>query len=347
MVYLTVHGLSEVKVRARKDAGLFNLPGSPDMLQAKIRRYLKHGTLPQISVFEAVARLGNFTRAAEELYMAQPTVSVHIKKLSETVGLPLFEQVGRKVHLTEAGHCIHAACRDMFAMLSRTEDSLADLRGLRAGRLRIAVSTTGKYFVPRLLAAYVKANPGIEVAMQVQNRQTLIERLAANTDDLYVFANPPAEPEVVTQAILPNPMVAFAAANHPLAHHKNIPFARFAEEPLLIREPGSGTHMSTLACFEKHGAKPNVRMELGSNEAIKQAILAGLGVSIMSRFTLGLDTDPRDLVMLDVEGLPIAGQWYFVYPVGKQPSLVMRSFMDFVREHGKSLVLDHLAALRT
>lgn len=315
------------------------------MPQSKIRRYLKHGTLPQLSVFEAVARHGSFTRAAEELYMAQPTVSVHIKKLSETVGLPLFEQVGRKVHLTEAGEHLFAACKEMFAILGRTEDGFADLRGLAAGRLRIAVSTTGKYFIPRLLAAYIGEHPGIDVTMHVQNRQTLLERLAANEDDLFVFANPPSEPDVVTQAILPNPLVAFAAASHPLAHQKKIPFARFAQEPLLIREPGSGTRMNTLACYEKQGVEPRIRMELGSNEAIKQALLAGLGVSIMSRYTLGLDTDPRDLVMLDVEGLPLKGQWYFVYPVGKQPSLVMRSFMAFVREHGKRLVIDHLATL--
>jgi DNA-binding transcriptional LysR family regulator len=233
----------------------------------------------------------------------------------------------------------------MFDILARTEDGFADLRGLKSGRLRIAVSTTGKYFIPRLLAAYISEHPGIEVTMHVQNRQTLMERLAANEDDLFVFANPPSEPDVVTQAILPNPMVAFAAASHPLAHRKKIPFAQFAAEPLLIREPGSGTRMNTLACFEKHGVEPNIRMELGSNEAIKQALLAGLGVSIMSRYTLGLDTDPRDLVMLDVEGLPLDGQWYFVYAVGKQPSPVMRSFMAFVREHGKRLIIDHLATL--
>jgi DNA-binding transcriptional LysR family regulator len=317
------------------------------MPQSNIRRYLKHGTLPQLSVFEAVARHGNFTRAAEELFMAQPTVSVHIKKLSETIGLPLFEQVGRKVYLTEAGEHLHMACQDMFEILGRTEEGFIDMRGLKAGRLRLAVSTTGKYFVPRLLAAYVNANPGIDVTMQVHNRQTLIERLAVNQDDLYVFANPPVEPDVVTQAILPNPLAAFAAANHPLARRQAIPFAQFAAEPLLIRETGSGTRMTTLTCFEKHGVEPNVRMELGSNEAIKQAILAGLGVSIMSRYTLGLDTDPRDLVTLDVEGLPLPGQWFFVYPVGKQPSPVMRSFMEFVRERGKSLVFDHLAQTTT
>lgn len=317
------------------------------MPQSKIRRYLKHGTLPQLSVFEAVARHGSFTRAAEELYMAQPTVSVHIKKLAETIGLPLFEQVGRKVYLTAAGEHLNAACKEMFDILGRTEDGFADMRGLKAGRLRLAVSTTGKYFIPRLLAAYISEHPGIEVTMHVQNRQTLLERLAANEDDLFVFANPPNDTDVVTQAIMPNPMVAFAAASHPLAHQKKIPFKRFAEEPLLIREPGSGTRMKMLECYQKHGVEPNIRMELGSNEAIKQALLAGLGVSIMSRYTLGLDTDPRDLVMLDVEGLPLEGQWYFVYPVGKQPSLVVRSFMDFVRENCKSLVLDHLATVHT
>lgn len=315
------------------------------MTQSKIRRFLKHGTLPQLSVFEAVARLGSFTRAAEELYMAQPTVSVHIKKLAETVGLPLFEQVGRKVYLTEAGTVLHKHCQEVFAALSGMEDVLTEMRGLEAGRLRIAVSTTGKYFIPRLLSAYVKEHPKIDISMQVHNRQTLVDRLAGNEDDLYVFANPPTEPEVVTQVILPNPYVAFARPDHPLAHQKNIPFARFAEEPLLIREPGSGTHMVTLACYEKYGVEPQVRMELGSNEAIKQAIIAGLGVSIMSRYTLGLDTDTHDLVTLDVQGLPIEASWYFAYPVGKQPSPVVRSFMEFVRTRAQALVLDHLPPL--
>lgn len=315
------------------------------MPQSKVRRFLKHGTLPQLSVFEAVARLGNFTRAAEELYMAQPTVSVHVKKLTETVGLPLFEQVGRKVYLTEAGVVLHAACKDIFRTLAGVEDAYAQMRSLERGRLRVAVSTTGKYFVPRLLAAFVKAHPGIEISMQVHNRQGLIDRLAANEDDLYLFANPPSEPEVVTQVILPNPYVAFAKADHPLAHKKRIGFERFAQEPLLLREPGSGTHMVTMSCFEQRGLLPNVRMELGSNEAIKQAILAGLGVSIMSRYTLGLDSDLDGLVMLDVEGLPVEAFWYFAYPIGKQPLPAVRSFMDFVRAQGQSLVTAHLAPI--
>ena len=313
------------------------------MPQSKIRRYLKHGTLPQLSVFEAVARLGSFTRAAEELYMAQPTVSVQIKKLGESIGLPLFEQVGRKTHLTDAGRLLYDTCEEMFAALTRVEDRFADLRGLKAGRLRLAVSTTGKYFAPRMLAAFVQKHPGVDVALQIHNRQALIERLNNNADDLYIFANPPQDIDVVTQMILPNPLVAYANADHPLARERRIPFARFAAEPFLIREPGSGTRMIVQQIFDQHGVKPNIRMELGSNEAIKQAILAGLGVSIMSRYNLGLDTENDRLATHDVKGLPIEGHWYFVYPVGKQPTLVAQSLMEFVRTEGKQLVVDHLA----
>ncbi|UCF75110.1 MAG: LysR family transcriptional regulator [Betaproteobacteria bacterium] len=317
------------------------------MPQSKIRRYLKHGTLTQLSVFEAVARLGNYTRAAEELYLAQPTVSVQIKKLTETVGVQLLEQIGKSVHLTEAGRELHRACHEIFQQLIDVEDRLADIRGLKSGRLRLAVSTTGKYFAPRLLAAFVHEHPGIEVSLQIHHRETLIERMAANADDLYIFANPPTTKEVVTQAILPNPMTVFARADHPLAGERRIPFSRFAEEPFLMREPGSGTRMVAQQVFARHGIAPKVRMELSTNEAIKQAVLAGLGVSIMSRYTLGLDTEQNDLATLDVEGFPLEGQWYLVYPAGKQPSAVTEAFMAFARKEAKELVLDHLRQLRT
>lgn len=312
------------------------------MPQSRIRRYLRHGTLPQLSVFEAVARLGSFTKAAEELYLAQPTVSVQIKKLTETVGLPLLEQVGKKVYLTDAGKELYATCQEIFGSFARAEDRLTDLRGLKSGRLRLAVSTTGKYFAPRLLSEFVKEYPTLEVSLQIHHRETLIERLNRNEDDLYIFANPPTDLDIVTQVILPNPMVPFARADHPLAREKSVPFRRFAEEPFLIREAGSGTRMVAQDIFTRHGLEPRIRMELSTNEAIKQAILAGLGVSIMSKYTLGLDTEHPDIVTLDVEGFPIERNWSFVYPVGRQLSMVAASFMDFVRREAERLVLDHL-----
>jgi len=310
------------------------------MPQSKIHRYVKHGTLPQLSVFEAVARHGNFTRAAEELYISQPTVSVQIKKLTETIGLPLFEQVGNHAYLTEAGRELQTACQEIFRVLVKIEDRIASIRGLNSGRLWLAVSTTGKYFAPRMLAAFVQQHPGIDVSLQIHNRQTLLERLADDVDDLYLFADPPGDVEVVVQQILPNPMVVFARADHPLASKRDIPFEQFAREPFLMREPGSGTRMVAQQIFEQHSLKPWIRMELSTNEAIKQAILAGLGVSILSRYTLGFDAEQTQLVTLDVEGFPLEHHWYFVYPSGKQLSLVARTFMDFVRAEAKHLVFD-------
>lgn len=308
------------------------------MPQPDIRRFLKHGTLPQLRVFEASARLGNFTRAAQELHMAQPTASVQIKKLSETVGLPLFEQVGKRIYLTEAGKRVYAGCSDVFRALSRLEEALDEMRGLASGHLQLAVTSTAKYFAPRLLGAFIQRYPGIDASLRVHNRNTLIERLANNEDDLYLFADPPpGEQEVVVQAILSDPLVVLARADHPLAGEKNIAFARFAEEPFLIREPGSGTRMLALKLFEERGLVPKIRMELSTDEAIREAILAGVGVSMLSRYSLGLEPGQSKLICLDVEGFPRERHWHFIYPVGKQLSVAARAFMDFARAEAKSL----------
>ena len=312
------------------------------MPHSSIRRFLRHGMLPQLAVFESVARMGSFTRAADALHLAQPTVSTQVRKLSDTLGLALFEQIGKKVHLTDAGRALYDGCSELFATFSRIENTLASLRDLDSGRLRLAVSTTGKYFAPRLLAAFVGQHPGIEVSLQIHNRQGLIERLQRNDDDLYIFANPPEDQELVLQPIFDNPMVVFARADHPLAKQRNIPFETFVREPFIMREAGSGTRIVALDAFDRQGAEPNIRIELSTNEAIKQAILAGLGVSILSRYTLGLDTEQLQLAVLDVRGFPIRRQWQFAYPVGKQISPVARAFLDFVRSTSKALVEDHI-----
>lgn len=313
------------------------------MSHPDIHRYLRHGTLPQLRVFEASARLGSFTRAAEELHMAQPTASVQLKKLSETVGVPLFEQVGKRMYLTDAGRRLYAGCQEVFRALMGVEESLAGLRGVESGRLRLAVSTTGMSFAPRLLAAFLERHPGVETAVQVHNRQTLVQRLGDNEDDLYVFADAPEMEEVVAQELLPNPLVVLARDDHPLARARNIPFARLAEEPLILREEGSGTRRIAMRLFRERGLAPKVRMELGTNEAIKEAILAGLGVAILSRYTFGLDPESSRYVCLDVEGFPLENHWYLVYPAGKQLSAVARAFLDFARSEAKGLVKESLA----
>jgi LysR family transcriptional regulator, low CO2-responsive transcriptional regulator len=316
------------------------------MPQLDIRRYLKHGTLPQLRAFEASARLGSFTRAAQELHMSQAAASVQIKKLSETVGLSLFEQVGRRIYLTEAGSRVYASCNEMFRALSGLEQALAEMRGLASGRLRLAVTSAARHFAPRLLGAFVQRNPGIEASLQIHNRVTLIERLRSNEDDLYLFVEPPDRAEVIVQAILPNPLVVFACSDHALAGEKSIPFARLAAEPFLMREAGSGTRTIVLRLFARHGLTPRIRMELGSDEAIREAILAGLGVSILSRYTLGLEPPQTGLVCLDAEGFPLESHWHFVYPVGKRLSVAARAFMDFARLEARSLLRDAMSGRR-
>ena len=307
------------------------------MLQPGIRRYLRHGTLPQLRVFEASARLGSLTRAAAELHIAQPTASVQIKKLADTVGLALFEQVGRRVYLTDAGQKLYAGCLEVFRALSTIEEDLNGLRTMESGHLRLAVCSTGKHFAPRMLGAFLRRYPGVQVSLEIHNRQALLDRFAGNEDDLYVFASALDRDDVVTQALLPNPLVVFARDDHPLAAARHISFRRIAEEPFLMREAGSGTRLLATRLFARHGLAPRISMELSDDEAIREAILAGLGISIMSRFTLGVEPEPARLICLDVEGFPLENHWHFAYPVGKQLSPTARAFMEFARMEAREL----------
>lgn len=312
------------------------------MPQSDIRRYLKHGTLPQLRVLEAAARLGSLTRAAEELHMAQATASVQIKKLSETVGLALFEKEGRRICLTAAGERMYAGASEVFRALSSMEQALADMRGAMSGRLRLAVPSAAGYFASRLLRVFAERNPAVQTSLQIHDRLAMIERLQNNEDDLYMLVEPPDGRELVAQAIVANPLVVFACRDHPLAAENDVPFARLAKEPFLMREPGCGTRIVTLRLFARHGLAPSIRMELASDEAIREAILAGLGVSILPRYTPGLDPVLRSLVCLDVEGFPIENHWHVVYPAGKRLSAAARAFMDFARAEAKSLFRDCL-----
>jgi DNA-binding transcriptional LysR family regulator len=299
---------------------------------------IRHATLRQLQVFEAIVRLGSFTRAAQELFLTQPTVSTQIKKLSGAMGLPLFEHIGRNVQLTDAGSELYGACRRMFEILANLEMKLADLKGMKRGRLRLGVITTAKYFVPEILGEFSQLYPGIEVFMKVTNRDSIIERMHENEDDLYVMGQVPSfEFDVVTYLFAPNPLVVMAPRKHPLVGKKNISLKRIAEEPFILREPGSGIRDATLRLFDVHKLRPTVRMELGSNEAIKHAIVGGLGISVLSLHTLTLEGTDGPVAILDVAGFPILRQWYLVHPKGKELSLVARSFLDFAVAHGPLL----------
>lgn len=298
---------------------------------------MKQATLHQLKVFEAVARHGSFTRAAEELFTTQPTVSMQVKQLTKAVGLPLFEQLGKRLYLTDAGRELLATCREIFRSLAEFEMTVADFKGLKQGRLRLGAVSTTKYFVPRMLGPFCKLYPGIDVEYKVTNHENILGRLSENLDDLYILSQLPEGMDIRYYPFMENPLVVLAPVDHPLAGEKNIPLQRLVGEPFIMREPGSGTRSSVQKLFEEYGVQVKVRLELGSNEAIKQAIAGGLGISVLSRHTLGLSGTSSELAILDVEGFPIRRQWYVVYPAGKRLSVVANTFFQFMLDEVKRL----------
>ncbi|HRK78768.1 MAG TPA: LysR substrate-binding domain-containing protein [Thiobacillus sp.] len=289
----------------------------------------QHTTFRQLEIFEAIARLGSFTRASEELFLTQPTVSMQMKKLAETVGVPLIEQVGKKIRLTPDGQQLAQATREIFDIMDHYTMSVAERQGLKQGHLSLMAITTASYFAPRLLGEFAKLYPGIDVSLRVTNKEQVLASIADNLDDLYFLGQPPEDIDVVATPIMDNPIVVLAAPDHPLARKKKIPLQRIAQEPWLMREKGSGTRNAIERCFAEKDITLRPRLELGSNEALKQAILAGLGISALSRHTLTLN-QPGQFAVLDVEGFPILRHWYAVYPAGRQLSVVARAFLDYL-----------------
>ena len=298
---------------------------------------MMHVTLRQLRTFEAVARLKSFSRAAEELHVTQPTVSKQIRLLNEAVELPLLEQIGRKVFLTEAGEQLYATCADWLETWGRFEQTIADLKGIKRGRLRIAAVTTTKYFMPRLLGPFCSQYPGIDIALEVVNRDRLLERLARNQDDLYIMGVPPDGLDIECEPFMENPLVVLAPISHPMARRKRIPFSDLANEPFIVREHGSGTRLTIEREFQERNMPLRIRMELGSNEAIKQAVVGGLGLALLSQSTLSLDPSQDDVTILDVKGFPIKRFWYVVRPKSKQLSVVADVFLKFLLSHVQML----------
>ncbi|MEA5504495.1 LysR substrate-binding domain-containing protein [Halotia wernerae UHCC 0503] len=297
---------------------------------------MNQATLHQLKVFEAAARHSSFTRAAEELFLTQPTVSMQIKQLTKSVGLPLFEQVGKRLYLTEAGRELFATCRQIFETIAQFQMKVADLKGLKQGQLRLAVITTAKYFIPRLLGPFCQLYPGIEISLQVTNHERILERMLNNLDDLYIMSQVPEHLDVSSQPFLDNSLVVIAPAYHPLANQTNIPIQRLSQEPFIMREPGSGTRRAVQSLLDEHGVKVKVKLELGSNEAIKQAIAGGLGISVLSRHTLLSDTS--EFSILDVQHFPIQRMWYMVHPAGKQLSIVASTYYEYLLDAAQKFV---------
>ncbi|QEL64080.1 transcriptional regulator, LysR family [Oryzomicrobium terrae] len=285
-------------------------------------------TFRQLRLFLALAEQRSITAAARACHVTQPTVSMQLKELAEAVGLPLYEQIGKRLYLTAAGESLAETARAMVDEWAAFEQRIDAMKGLTRGRLRVAVVSTAKYFVPRLLGSFCASHPDIDIALEVQNRDGVVARLLENRDDLYIMSMPPAHIDVERHAFLPNPLVVIAPENHPLAGTPAIPLAALAGERFLLREQGSGTRLACDAFFAQQGFAPNVRLELGSNEAIKQAVAGGLGLSVVSRHALAAHLAEDQLTVLDVQGFPVLSNWWTLYPRGKRLSPVAQVFLD-------------------
>ena len=292
---------------------------------------IRYASLRQIQVFESVARNLSFTRAAEELHLTQPTVSGQVKSLADAIGLPLYEQLGRNIFLTEVGEAVVISCREIINSLSNLEIKLDDFKGMKRGRLRVAVVSTAKYFIPLALGEFCKKYPDIELSLHVGNRNSLLKRLNQNLDDIYILGQIPQTSfnlEVVP--FTTNPLVIIANREHELVGQK-VTLEQLANEFFIMREEGSGIRSAVVDAFSKKGLEVNERLTMQTNEAIKHCVVGDLGVACVSEHTLYLEDKNGPLVELDVEGFPIKKSWNIVYPSGKELSLIANEFLDFLK----------------
>lgn len=297
-----------------------------------------HLTLRQLKVFESVARHLNFTRAAEELFLTQPAVSMQVKLLEKQLGLSLFEQLGKSVHLTDAGQEVLGYARNISQQLDELEAVLNRIKGLSGGKLRISVATTANYFIPTLLGTFSRRYPEVTVSLDVTNREALLQQLSENTVDLVIMGQPPSGLDVEADVFMENPLIVVAPPGHPLAHQKKIPLKRLQEEVFLVREPGSGTRSAMERFFAKREIHLKTGMEVGSNEAIKQSVQAGLGLGLLSRATIEQELELKRLVVLDVAEFPIMRHWYLVHRRGKRLSAVAEVFKEFMVKEARALL---------
>ncbi|MDP1537715.1 MAG: LysR substrate-binding domain-containing protein [Burkholderiales bacterium] len=306
---------------------------------------IHHWTLQQFRLFEAVARHRSYTRAAEELHLTQPAVHIQVKRLEEGMGLPLIGQARKKLLLTRAGEEVYEAALAVTTRLQALSDTLTDMKGKVAGPLKVAVVTSAKFFMPHFLGRFVQEYPEVHPQLTVTNRARVLERLANNLDDFVVLGQIPEHLALVAQPFLENLLVLAAHPEHPLAKEKNISIKRLANERLLLREPGSGTRSSTERLFAEHELALHPYMELGSGEAIKQAIMANLGVSIVPLGSLELELDARRIAILDVEGFPLHRMWHAVHLGGKRLGLTAATFLEFLVREGTKPVLAPVGAI--
>lgn len=299
-------------------------------------------TFRQLRLFLALAETGSVSGAARAMHVTQPTASMQLREVSDSVGVPLYELISRRVHLTDAGRDLARTAREIVDAWEDFGERIAATRGLARGRLKVAVVSTAKHFVPRLLGSFCDRHPGIDISLEVLNRDHVVARLRENLDDLYVMSMPPTDVALEDRILMPNPLVLIAPAAHALARQSRVPLKALAEARFVLRERGSGTRMATDAHFRSQRFTPRQQLELGSNEAIKESVAGNLGVAVLSRHALQ-EADAAGIAILDVVGFPIESQWHLVWPKGKQLSPIASVFREHLEAEAKRWLADRVA----
>ena len=299
---------------------------------------MKNATLRQLKIFECVARHLSFTRAASELHLTQPAVSTQVRQLEEHAGLPLFEQLGKKVYLTAAGMDMLQHGRSIIQQFREVDEAMQQHKVASKGKLNVTVISAGDYFFPHLLAAFHRRYSGVSLNLGVVNRAELLRRIGENRTDLGVMVRLPEDPELHAESFAPHPYVVVAPASHPLSHRRRIPLSLIAGERFVVREQGSDTHSAMAHGFGHWLPRLDLSMELGSNEMIKQAVIAGMGLTFLSAYAIALELKVGSLVVLDVEGFPLMEKWYVVHRRQKRLSPVASAFKAFLIAEGAKLI---------
>lgn len=301
---------------------------------------MKNATLRQLKVFETVARHSSFSRAAEELHLTQPAISTQIKALEGHAGLPLFEQLGKKIYLTPAGAELLFYSKQIIRLFHEAEEALTQFKGISGGKLNVSVISAGDYFFPRLLVEFARQHTGVTLNLKVHNREELLQQLEENLTDLAIMVRPPKDLDTVNESFAPHPYVIVAAPSHPLAKEKNIPVERLLSEPFVVREKGSDTWNSMEEGFAGRLDlnKIHIAMEIKSTETIKQAVIAGIGISFLSAHTISLERKAESLAILDVAGFPVMLNWYVVHRRNKRLPPVALAFKNFLMSEGAALI---------
>ena len=299
---------------------------------------IMHLTLQQLKLFESVFRNHSYTLASKELHLTQPAISIQIKRLENQVGMPLFEHVGKKIFPSTAGKILYEASLDILNRVSNLSNAIEELKGEVKGPLMMSVVTTAKYFMPHLLGTFLKDYPDVEPKLKFTNRARVVERLMQNQDDFVVMGQVPDDDRFEAYPFLENILVTTAPPNHPLAKNKKISLDKLVKERFIGREPGSGTRLVFDKLLESKGFKIEPYMELGSSEAIKQGVMAGLGLAVLSLHSLCLERDAGKLVVLNVEGFPIRRRWFAVHLKGKTLSLTAKTFLDYILKNSHQVL---------